>query len=462
MRMTDPRDAIDDWLGTDVAPLSPPPGALDRIRRRARQRKVRQVVIASAGCAVVLAAAVTVPQLLPGGQSGAERPAAAADSAPLTRPPAASPGNSTGPTAPQGSGTQLQQRTSLSTTTSGTIPPPHFRPTSVTFVGTGSGTVVGAVIGQAGPPCATSYCTSLAGTSNYGASWYGVSAPVAPGPDGGSGVSQLRFANLRDGWAFGPGLYETSGGGWPWTQEDTYGQRVLDVEAAAGHALAIFGTCTGTGADYAANCTSFTLYSSAAGSTTWTPVQVPAAFAPINASTAPSLVIAGNTGYLVAPSGAVITGPVTGGPWTLAGQAPCKPAGLPSGGFLLAASPVQLLLTCASPPASSSQPVLFTSPNGLAWQQVGPVQAAGTPTSLASAASGEVVLATTAGIAVSADAGKTWRSASIAGSTPAGGFAYVGMTNAEQGVAVPADSSLGELFVTQDGGLTWTPSPIKG
>jgi hypothetical protein len=36
------------------------------------------------------------------------------------------------------------------------------------------------------------------------------------------------------------------------------------------------------------------------------------------------------------------------------------------------------------------------------------------------------------------------------------------MTNASQGVAVPADSSLGEVYVTTDGGSTWLPSPITG
>lgn len=66
--MTSPRDEIDDWLGGEVRPLYPAPGALDRIRLRARRRKTRQAVFAAAGCAVVLAAAVTVPQLVSGGR----------------------------------------------------------------------------------------------------------------------------------------------------------------------------------------------------------------------------------------------------------------------------------------------------------------------------------------------------------------------------------------------------------
>ncbi|MGH3300633.1 MAG: hypothetical protein ACRDOK_02935, partial [Streptosporangiaceae bacterium] len=61
--MTDPRDQIDDWLATDVTPLGPPPGSLDRVRRRVRQRRTRQVVVASAGCAVLLAAGVAAPEV---------------------------------------------------------------------------------------------------------------------------------------------------------------------------------------------------------------------------------------------------------------------------------------------------------------------------------------------------------------------------------------------------------------
>lgn len=463
MPVTDPRNELEDWLRADVTPLSPSPGTLDRIRHRARQRKIRQVVVASAGCAVVLAAAVAVPQLVPGPGPG-ERPVATAGSLPATRPPGTPPSSSASAAGPQGSGTQLQQRTSLSATTSGTVPPPHFRPTSVTFVGTGSGAVVGAVIGQAGPPCATNVCTSLAGTSNYGASWYGVSAPVAPAPDGDSGVSQLRFANLHDGWAFGPALYETSGGGWPWVREDTYGQRVLDVEAAAGHAFAVFGTCTGAGSDYAARCTSFALYGSVAGSTTWSPVQVPAAFAQLSSASSaiPPLTIAGTTGYLLTPSGAVLSGSVYGGPWAQAGTAPCQPeaAGGPAGA-LLAASPSQLVLACVGQPGAG-QAQLYTSSDGSAWQPDAIAAIAGTATSLASAAPGQVVLASTAGIWYQPDSGTPGGPAVVKPPGAVIGFSFVGMTTATQGVAVPIDPSLGEIYVTRDGGLTWAPSAIRG
>ena len=471
--MTDPRDQLDDWLATEVTPLEPPPGTLDRVGRRARQRKTRQVVVASAACAVVLGAGVAAPQVVASLRTSGRQPPAASQGhsariqAPSARPTSSGRAGQTQSASPIP--TQLQQHTTLSTTTSGTVPPAHFRPTSVTFVGTGQNGLVGAVIGQAGPPCATADCTSLAGTSNYGQSWYGVSAPVAPGPTGDAGVSQLRFANMKDGWAFGPALYETTGGGWPWQPVNTEGQRVIDLEASGQGALAIFATCTGTAAYYASDCTSFALYQGSAGSTTFTPVAVPADYQHMSAaplSTA-ELVIAAGTGYLVTPSGAVLSGPVTGGTWTQVGQAPCVPqvaasTGTPDGA-LLAAGSQQLLLTC--PPESgiaAGQVALYTSKAGASWQLVGPVPISGEPTSLATAGSGQFVLATTVGIYYSTDGGTTWQPASVTGPAPAGGFSYVGMTNQSQGVAVPADADLGEVYVTGNGGQTWNPSPIAG
>jgi hypothetical protein len=35
------------------------------------------------------------------------------------------------------------------------------------------------------------------------------------------------------------------------------------------------------------------------------------------------------------------------------------------------------------------------------------------------------------------------------------------MTNATQGVALPVNSGLSEIFVTNDGGHTWAASPVR-
>ncbi|HEY2639747.1 MAG TPA: hypothetical protein VGI66_07655 [Streptosporangiaceae bacterium] len=475
--MNSPRDEIDKWLDGEVTPLYPNAGALERIRGQARRRKRRQAVTTVAGCAVVLAAAVTVPQLVsashqPASGHGPVAGGRALPTTPTAR-PTISPSQPKNRSSVSGRATQIQQHTYLTTGSSGTVPPAKFRPTSVTVVGAGTAAnpkLVGVVLGQAGPPCYNKgFCTSMAGTSSYGSHWYGVSAPVATGPHGATGVSQLRFTNLHDGWAFGPALYETKGGGWPWQRESTSGQRVTDLEAAGQDALAIFAGCTGSGSDYASHCNGFSLYHSVAGSVAWTAVTVPAPFRPMTTSqpSSASLVISGGkTGYLLAPSGAVLSGAVSGQKWSQVGMAPCQPgAALPGGspaGAQLAAGP-KLLLACDTQPASGAQrTTLYAATDGAHWTVVGIVPHAGFATSLAAAAGSPVVLATTTGIYFSADNGKTWPVATFVGSAPAGGFSYVGMTNGTQGVAVPADASRGEIFVTSDGGRVWTPSLISG
>ncbi len=464
--MNNGRDEVDSWLEREVTPLLPPPGTLDRIRRTARRRKTMQAVTAAVGCAVIIGAVAAVPQLtasLHNGK-GSHPPPAAAQSSPsysvsagLRTPGVPSRSVSSSPV----SGAQ---RSRLSAAGSGILVPVDFRPTSVTFVGNGSGGEVGAVIGQAGDaahPCATSDCTSLAGTSDYGSTWYGVSAPETPGPASPGGVSQLRFSNLSDGWAFGPGLWETSKGGWPWTQEDTYGLRVTDLETVGGRAFAVFASCSGTGQDYAASCTSFSLYTSTARSTTWSPVSVPTGFATMK-TTSPSattLVISGGrTVYVLTPTGAVLTGPVTGGAWTRAGTAPCDPgpaqaSGQPASAQLAAGT--SLVLACDS----GSSSAIYTSADGAHWQLAGTVHVAGTATALAASNPHTIVLATTARIYYSTDSGESWHAASLAAAAP-DGFSYVGMTTPRFGVAVPADAQLGEVLVTTDGGQRWTASRI--
>ncbi len=117
----------------------------------------------------------------------------------------------------------------------------------------------------------------------------------------------------------------------------------------------MFGTCTGTGADYAATCSSYSLWTSAAGSTTWSAVAVPAAYQQLQAASAgaPLLVISGGTtGYLLTPSGEVLSGPTTGGGWHPDARAPCTPGASPASAQL-AAGP-KLVLACDTAAAGGS------------------------------------------------------------------------------------------------------------
>jgi hypothetical protein len=476
--VTDPRDQIDSWLDADVEPLAPPPGAFGRIRQRARRRKISRALVSVAGAGILIAAAVALPQvartLLHGSTSSAPNAIAAGPSpsqqaaSPVKTRPARGGGT------PAGSATPAPPATSrLAPGGSGVPAPSNFQPTSVTFIGT----QIGAVIGQAGHPghCATSYCTSLAGTSDYGATWYGVSAPHTGPPSGGTGLSQLRFLDLQDGWAFGPGLWVTHTGGAHWKLERTSGLRVTGLETAGSRAFALFASCTGTTAAYAADCASFSLYSSPATGNQWRPVPGPTSDLKLpGAGTGQSatLLLAGSTGYLLAPSGQVYSGPLDGSAWHLAGKAPVAPgapgpAGQPTSGLLAAGSQhlYELATTATTAGDVQDKAVYASADGGNGWQQVGTAPAAGIARSLAAAQGNLLVLATTTGLDVSADGGASWKQAATGPPnvpTGQGGFSYVGMTDSLQGVAVPADPHLHEVFITTDGGHTWRARPIGG
>src|SRR5512146_2990719 len=155
-------DDVDAWLSERIEPLSPPPGTFDLIKRRARRRKFRRLAITASSAAVV-AAAVTVPQVV-NLSILRENPTAG---------PAARAGQSTSATP----ATQATGASSIAAASEQPVPaaapvPADFRPSSVTFVSTRTGWV----IGQAGSPghCATQYCTSVARTTDAGRTWSGV------------------------------------------------------------------------------------------------------------------------------------------------------------------------------------------------------------------------------------------------------------------------------------------------
>jgi len=450
--MPDRRDDLDSWLDGGIDPLPPPPGTFELIKRRARRRKYRRLAVTAGAAAAVVAAAVAIPQVV---NLPVQNPATATGAAN---------GRASAPPPSVGAGTASSSATPLRPA----APPPvpaNFRPTSVTFIGTQTGWV----IGQAGAPghCATQYCTSVARTGEAGKTWSGVPAPLTGPADGASGVSQIRFLDTRDGWAFGPALFATHDGGRTWSQVVTSGLRVTDLETVGDRAYALFASCTGTGAAFAAQCTGYTLYSSPAAGDDWTPVG-PATSG--LAGGAASLVLTGTRGYLLAPDRMLYSGPVTGSaPWQPVKAIPCPVGtaladGQPAGALLAAANATNLVLACASSGAPGTEQAkhIFTSADGgITWQNASAAPAPGLATSVAVTPGGTYVLATSQGIDVEPAGSATWQAATLEGALPAGGFGFVGMTTEAQGVALPADPAAGTVWFTFDGGQTWTPSRVS-
>ncbi|HEX6857224.1 MAG TPA: hypothetical protein VF204_18160 [Streptosporangiaceae bacterium] len=491
--MTDPYDdELDRWLNEDVALLAPAPGAFERVRRRARQRKARQALASAAAAAVVIAGGASAPAIIssltsppgghaPGQESLAEGGTLATAAPSGTRAPSASPqpeSSSVSPVPhPSASLSVTVNPSSLSQHRAGATVAGGFQPTSITFVSSRLGAVIGQ--GQPAGPCpGQSTCTSLAGTDDYGKSWFGVSGPAAGSPDGAAGVSQLRFLNQDQGFAFGPALWVTEDGGASWAQVGLpSGVRVTDLETVDGQVLAVWGQCQGQGTDFAADCNRFTLETAAAGAagqaSGWRPV--PGATALHASSSAASAVLTLSAGatadpssgtvFLLAPDGRVLTGGLTGEALSMAGRVPqgCLPGppqpgtGTPSGALLTYQSG-SLYLLCSG----GARAVLYVSTDsGHSWPRQPAVPGHGTATSLAAGANGLVVVATTEGLVESADNGQTWRLALGPGRGPGRGFSYVGMTDQSRGVALPADTSRHEVWITRDGGQSWQPSVVR-
>ena len=494
--MSNPPDEIDAWLDQEVEPLSPPPGTYQRITRAARRRKRQQATMSAGAAVIVVAAAVALPRAVgtvlrdhSGTRVAAAGQGSPGQNVPVSRP--AAPVTTGTPAATQHASGTSQPGPSASPPAFAASSPvaSGFQPTSITMVGP----THGAVLGHAA--CGSKKCAVLAGTADYGQTWSGLTPPPSGPPGDGKGVSQVRFLDNNDGWAYGPQLFQTSDGGQSWSGPlNTFGRSVVDLETADQRAFALFATCAPGTTGQAASCLSFTLYSAPVGSSNWLPVRVPAADQAMKpaggGSGSASLVLASGpagqagagAGYVLTPSGTVLTGPLTGSPWQRAGQIPATCAvgqaqpgnGQPSGALLASgtaagagatAAPPQLVLSCQTPPsspASGQDKVIYISTSdGAHWQHVGSDHLAGAATALAASSDGLVILASTAGIDYSADSGKQWTRATIAGGLPNGGFSYVGMTSSTQGVAVPADVSAGEIFTTTDGGRLWSPHPVS-
>jgi hypothetical protein len=459
-------EPLDRWLGEQVSPLPPPDGTFELITRRARRRKIRKAVITVASAAAVAAAvAVAVPaglslRLSPSpvkAQYAAGRTITSSGTQGLETAGARAAKRPASPSAAPAVTAQAEP--------TGPVPA-NFDPVSVTFVSASTAWV----IGQAGTPgqCANvtnpDFCTSIARTDDAGKTWAGSPAPGTSGPAGAGGVSGVRFLDGVNGWAFGPELWVTHDEGANWTQISTGGARVTDLETAGDRAYALFAQCTGAGS-FADGCTSYTLKTSVADGNGWATVgSATTGLTGGGAATSGMITLSGTTGYLVAPDGTLYSGPI-GGPWRRTGTMPCQPgpaqaSGLAGQAQLALAGPSTLVTFCDG----ASAPTAYTSADGgTSWTPAGQdwpgITGQGQPTSITATSRGTIVLATENGIYLLTPGATGWKASSASGSAaPSGGFTYVGMTTAGQGVALPADTGLHEIWMTFDGGKTWQPS----
>jgi len=334
---------------------------------------------------------------------------------------------------------------------------PALSPISASFISASTGWLL------ARPPCAATGCTELRlrKTTDGGKHWFAVPAPpapasVAPGSPADS-VSQILFANARDGWAFDPALWATHDGGATWHRVSIHGTPVLSLAASDGRAIAAVGRCF-----YRGQPCGFKVYTSSVGTDRWLAV-------PGSAGTgdAPASVVAsGRSGYVV-DSRADLGRPVLlAGPAD--GSARWQPLANPCQGAwsapLAAATGGWLVLGCGTEPGAGNQTKLvYLSHNrGRTWRRLTDPPSSGYLTAASIGPAGTIFLSGgRSDVYISWDTGRTWHtSRGLLSADISDGLAATAVTNTE-GFVLQASLYFRQVWFTYNDGHTWTPVTVR-
>lgn len=333
--------------------------------------------------------------------------------------------------------------------------PGGFAPQSVTFVSADVGWVLGTA------PCSRAVCTSVLRTRDGGRTWTGIPAPTAaPGSPGQGAVSGLRFADQRNGWAYGTQLWATHDGGATWHRAEpsglSSGGRIAAFAASGGSAYAYVvpgGSARGAGRLLRADVDSdrwATVASVASG---------PGGTAAFGFDGRSGLLLATGDGPTAA---ARLYRTSNGTTWT-GGRAPCTGDLAPAGLARADTDPRTVVVTCEGESgAGSSTKQVYVSQDGGATFKATPTNPprGGIGAAVTAPTSGSYLVAAASGAAFlygSFDGGRSWQTVL----RPAAPRPWndLGFTTSSQGVVVqgvPALDGHGTLWLTRDGGHHWS------
>jgi photosystem II stability/assembly factor-like uncharacterized protein len=291
-----------------------PPDAIDRIHAGARRRQQRRTGASALGAVAIIAIAAVAIGVRPHGNtsdvagklhtaSPSPTIAAAKSASPIPKPfgPAsaaasAAPFSSAPPTSP------LPQP--LTSESAAASQPGGFTPVSVSAVGLNDYWVLGYTTSG------ISTSTTVLQTTDAGKTFTPVGSPPAIigalSRGLGGGLSDIRFGDTKDGWAFGSSLFSTTNAGTSWAPPVTgIPGSILDLVAANNTAWAIVQTASSSDASSPAVSDQYALWSTSygKGAQSWSPVALPISLG----STSPSIVDQDGTVTVMAagPSGAI-------------------------------------------------------------------------------------------------------------------------------------------------------------
>ena len=134
--------------------------------------------------------------------------------------------------------------------------------------------------------CAADGIIEARATADGGLQWAKATAPPAPwggvAPNGSGnvpldGVTRVLFANAKDGWAYGPGLWATHNGGVSWHEISTHRHMVYSMAATSGYAVATFDTCGSVTGSHCYAPATFTVETTPVHRDAWRPIPGAAA-----------------------------------------------------------------------------------------------------------------------------------------------------------------------------------------
>ena len=341
-------------------------------------------------------------------------------------------------------------------TRTGSSIPIGFRAQSLSWVSPTRGWILGTA------PCASSTCTTVVGTSDGGGTWTtlgSMSAPLMLETD--AGVTEIRFADDLHGWAFGPALWATRDGGATWKKQRLPGggHRVL---ALAGDADAVYSVVSPCRINHVCHEPA-TLWRTTAGGGTWTQVPVT-----LPVSSYAALAVRGAVAYAAVQSGEldpdVLDVTVDGQTWS-ARPDPCDKS---NNEFLTDVAPVsdtKVAILCVANIGFSQaeKRVLRSNDTGQTTSPAGSPPRDGITSELAAAPNGTLAVTSwgAAGSWIYRNAGgQTWTTSESLNDFGQG-WNDVAFTTNEVGFVVHGPAAVypgnrpGELWKTQDGGLTW-------
>jgi photosystem II stability/assembly factor-like uncharacterized protein len=352
-----------------------------------------------------------------------------------------------------------------------TCAPGVIGPESASFISPGDGWLLGVTLQGCWP--SNSARIVLRKTTDGGRHWTPIDAPPAPWGGGSTvrpadSVDEIYFADARDGWAFGPGLWATHDGGATWHRVDTRGRSVYSMAATDGHVIAAFQRCVQECSSGSAS--SFAIETSPAGADAWRPVKGGGGLG------LPVVTAAGGTAYALGAAGAgagkgpgasaygpptlLLSGPADGSaPWHRRAT-PCVTMGADTVTAMTASS---LLMACGLLGAHPTTNHLYRSEDsGAHWRQFAHVGLYDGVLTVAATPDGKLFVdGILDGIALSRDGGRSWLRPATVDATDqvqAGGLVDAAMTTNNDGYLV---ARYGPFWITSDGGVTWTPVTVR-